>query len=302
MTIAETRAHSHRGHKQVFQASFAGNLVASRYDADPAFADAPPVLLLHGGGQTRHAWQASAAKLAGAGFTAFALDQRGHGDSNWPQDGAYRFTDFAADALAVARQIGQGGKPPFVVGASLGGLAALLALGQQGDAFSGLALVDVTPQMNRGGVDHVRNFMRANATEGFASLEEAANAVAAYLPHRPKPSSLEGLKKNLRRREDGRYYWHWDPRFFEGPHPVDQNAEETQRLLIEAAAKIAVPALLVRGRESELVGQTQAEQFRQLCPHAEYVDIAGARHMVAGDRNDIFAKSILDFLKRRFLS
>ena len=260
------------------------------------------ILLLHGGGQTRHAWARTARRLAEAGWRAIALDQRGHGDSAWPASGAYAASDYAADAIAVARQIAQEhGAKPVVVGASLGGIAALVALGGSGEpAFSGLILVDVVPRMNPAGVEHVQGFMRAKAREGFASIEEAADAVAAYLPHRPRPSSLDGLRKNLRQHADGRWRWHWDPRFLEGPRTINTNWERAEEVLADAARRLTIPTLLVRGGSSELVPPDAAQAFRRLCPGADYVDVEEARHMVAGDRNDAFADAILDFLARRF--
>ncbi|HEV2557013.1 MAG TPA: alpha/beta hydrolase [Microvirga sp.] len=261
-----------------------------------------PVLLLHGGGQTRHAWTRTARRLAEERWHAVTLDQRGHGDSEWVADGAYAFADFGRDAAAVARQLAaEHGAKPVAVGASLGGLASLYALGEPGDpCFSGLVLVDIVPKMDERGVDHIQNFMRARAKEGFASVNEAADAVAAYLPHRPKPSSLDGLKKNLRQGPDGRWRWHWDPRFLDGPRPVSTAWEETERWLMDAVSHLPVPTLLVRGGSSELVTAAAAEEFLRLAPGAEYVDVAEARHMVAGDRNDVFAAAVLDFMQRRF--
>ncbi|MFO1148567.1 MAG: alpha/beta hydrolase [Alsobacter sp.] len=261
----------------------------------------PPVLLLHGGGQTRHAFEGTARRLAAAGFAALALDQRGHGGSEWPEDGHYAFADFAADAAAVSDAASrEAGVRPVAVGASLGGIAALMALGRDPHVFSGLVLVDVTPRMDPAGVDHVQGFMRARAREGFATIEEAADAIAAYLPHRPRPSSLAGLRKNLRQDPDGRWRWHWDPRFLDGPRSVDREREAVERELMAAARGLVVPTLLVRGRSSELVSEVHADEFRALAPAADYVDIAGARHMVAGDRNDAFSAAILDFMERRF--
>jgi pimeloyl-ACP methyl ester carboxylesterase len=261
----------------------------------------PPVLLLHGGGQTRHAFDGTARRLAAAGFAALTLDQRGHGDSEWPEDGHYAFADFAADATAVSGAMaGEGGARPVAVGASLGGIAALMALGRDPLVFSGLVLVDVTPRMDPAGVDHVQGFMRARAREGFATIEEAADAIAAYLPHRPRPSSLAGLRKNLRQDPDGRWRWHWDPRFLDGPRPVDREREAVEAELMAAARSLVAPTLLVRGRASELVSEEHAAEFRELAPHANYVDIAEARHMVAGDRNDAFTTAILEFLEKRF--
>ena len=281
-----------------FTGAGGARLAASLYA--PAGPRKVTALLLHGGGQTRHAWDRTARALAGAGVTAIALDQRGHGDSDWIGDGAYAFSDFAADIAAVSDAIAQdAGKPPVLVGASLGGIAALLALGLRENVCAGLVLVDVTPWLNAKGVANVRGFMGARADEGFASVEEAAAAIAAYLPHRLKPKSLEGLAKNLRLR-DGRFYWHWDPRFLKGPRPVGAHDAGLAERLSAAAQGARVPLLLVRGLDSELVGEPEAAAFRALCPEAEYADIEGARHMVAGDRNDAFATAITGFFARRF--
>ena len=265
--------------------------------------EGPPVLLLHGGGQTRHAWKKTADLIAQLGRTAYAVDQRGHGDSEWVADGAYSFPDFAADARALADTLAErSGVRPVAVGASLGGIASMLAEGgperREGDAvFSALILVDITPRVDLDGVAKVQGFMRAHAKEGFATIAEAADAVAAYLPHRPRPRSHDGLKKNLRLHPDGRWRWHWDPRFLDGRRRVGPGGDEVERMLIEAARRIAIPALLVRGASSELVQEAHAKEFVELVPHATYVDVSGARHMVAGDRNDQFANAIKSFLK-----
>jgi len=278
--------------------------VDNRLDADVFGDSGPPVLLLHGGGQTRHAWRSTAEKLAGEGYTAYTLDQRGHGSSEWVVDGAYEFADFAADVKRVAAELDRRcGVKPIVVGASLGGIAALLAeggseRGNGGRVFSALVLVDITPRVDMAGVNKILSFMRANAKEGFASLADAARAVAEYLPHRPRPKSNEGLKKNLRRTPDGRWRWHWDPRFLEGPRAVSANRPQFEKALREAACRIEVPALLIRGASSELVKESHVQEFLKLVPHAEYVDVMDARHMVAGDRNDCFSAAVLTFIGR----
>lgn len=262
-----------------------------------------PVLLLHGGGQTRHAWKATAEKLAQAGHTAYALDQRGHGDSDWVESGDYSFLDFASDAAAAAEQLtARGGVRPVTIGASLGGIASLLAQGEaqkrQAELFGAIVLVDITPRVELSGVAKVQGFMRTHAQDGFATIAEAADAVAKYLPHRPRPKSHEGLRKNLRQRPDGRWRWHWDPRFLDGRSPVGAHREAIEAAMLAAAGGLKIPALLVRGGASELVQEAHAREFLDLVPHAEYADVAGARHMVAGDRNDQFGQAILDFVGR----
>jgi pimeloyl-ACP methyl ester carboxylesterase len=264
---------------------------------DVTGTDGPPVLLLHGGGQTRHAWRKTNEVIAKLGRVAYAIDQRGHGDSEWVKDGAYSFPDFAADAKALADTLTeQTGTRPVVVGASLGGIASMLAQGTYGHVFDALVLVDITPRVDLDGVAKVQGFMRSHSREGFASVAEAAEAVAAYLPHRPKPRSNEGLKKNLRLHPDGRWRWHWDPRFLDGRSRVGPGGSEVEETLVAAARRIKAPALLVRGASSELVQEKHAKDFLELVPHASYVDVGGARHMVAGDRNDQFADAIKSFL------
>jgi pimeloyl-ACP methyl ester carboxylesterase len=291
-------------HLKPASATFTG-AANNRLIADAFGEEGAPVLLLHGGGQTRHAWRKTAEDIARAGRTAYAIDQRGHGDSDWIESGAYTFHDYASDVGAVARALAeQSGSKPAVIGASLGGISSLLAQGEaqsRGDAplFSSITLVDITPQVNLSGVAKIHGFMRAHAQEGFASVDDAAQAVADYLPHRPRPRSNDGLKKNLRLHPDGRWRWHWDPRFLDGPHPVDNgNRLTVGPEMSKALIGLKMPILLVRGASSELVEQEHVEEFLALAPHAEFADVAGARHMVAGDRNDRFSAAILAFLSR----
>ena len=261
-----------------------------------------PVLLLHGGGQTRHAWRRTAEALARACTLAYALDQRGHGDSDWVDDGSYGFADFAADAAAVATALKQRtGVRPIGIGASLGGMALLLAEGKSereggGALFAAIVLVDITPRVDQGGVAKIQGFMRARAAEGFATIAEAADAVAAYLPHRARPRSHEGLRKNLRRSPDGRWRWHWDPRVLMGERSFAQDHVRLEASLVEAAKAVTVPTLLVRGGASELVHEAHVREFLDLVPHASFIDVADARHMVAGDDNDRFSAAVLDFV------
>lgn len=257
---------------------------------------AKPVLLLHGGGQTRHAWGGTARVLADAGFHAVALDLRGHGDSDWCEQGDYHPEAFAGDLLDVMATVGP---KPALVGASLGGMISLLVAGEiQPDAVGALVLVDVTPKLEAEGVDRIFRFMTSHP-EGFASVAEAAAAVAEFLPHRPRPNDPAGLAKNLRLGKDGRYRWHWDPKFLN--RELSHRRRETSpwpARLESATRNVRCPLLLVRGRLSDVVSEETVRHFRELAPSAEYVDVADAAHMVAGDRNDAFTSSVVEFLSR----
>lgn len=253
----------------------------------------PPALMLHGGGQTRHAWGSTAGILARAGWYAIAIDLRGHGDSEWATDGDYQLSAHVRDIESIAAQLEQ---PPALVGASLGGLTILMAEGEAERPLGrAVVLVDIAPRTEPAGVERILGFMNARP-DGFVSLEEVADAIAAYQPHRPRPKNLDGLKKNLRQHADGRYRWHWDPAMMSGERRM--NATRDPGRLQAAARRLRVPALLVRGRMSDVVSEEGAREFLELCPHAEYVDVSGAGHMVAGDQNDPFADAVVSFLRR----
>lgn len=252
-----------------------------------------PVLFFHGGGQTRHAWNRSGAALGELGYRVTTVDLRGHGDSDWP--GAYRVADFAADVLELAQAQAQ---PPVIVGASLGGLSALLAnAGPAGEISRALVLVDIAPRLNPVGVDRILGFMAAHP-EGFADLDEAAAAVAAYQPQRTQKSDSSGLRKNLRQREDGRWYWHWDPDMLQTflQSRNESNVHDEERFY-HAAEKLTQPVLLVRGSMSDVVDEAITREFQERIPQARVADVGGAGHMVAGDRNDVFLDTIRDFLE-----
>ncbi|HXC52908.1 MAG TPA: alpha/beta hydrolase [Candidatus Limnocylindrales bacterium] len=257
--------------------------------------DRPPVLLLHGGGQTRHAWGATAGKLAAAGFHAVTLDLRGHGESEWAADGDYEIATFAADVYEVAMRFPS---KPALVGASLGGIASIICEHAHPVA-SAVVLVDITPKMDPVGVQKIVGFMNA-FPEGFEAIEHAADAIAEYLPHRPRPADTSGLAKNLRLGDDGRWRWHWDPRFL-SDSPRSKHHDYPERMNA-AVRSLSVPTLLVRGRMSEIVSEEGVRDFLEMVPHAEYVDVEDASHMVAGDRNDVFCEAVIDFLSRTVLA
>jgi non-heme chloroperoxidase len=251
----------------------------------------PLVVLQHGGGQTRHAWKNTGERLSAAGYHAVAFDARGHGDSDWSPDGSYGQDVMVQDLQHVISAFG--GSRPVLVGASMGGGTSLVAIGEDHVDAVALVLVDIAPRIEKQGVDNIQAFMRRNPS-GFASLEEVADAISAYQPHRPRPTRLHGLAKNVRLGDDGRYRWHWDPRFLSATRDLDKR----QRRLEACARSLVVPTLLIRGGLSDVLTDKGVEEFRKLCPKSEYVEIGAAGHMVAGDRNDVFADAIASFLSR----
>ena len=251
----------------------------------------PLVLLQHGGGQTRHAWKGVGEKLGKAGYHAIAFDARGHGDSDWAPDGQYGQNIMVQDLQQVVAALGN--RRPVLVGASMGGGTSLVATGEEHVDATALVLVDIAPRLEMEGADKIQAFM-TQKPEGFDSLEEVAQAIGSSQPHRTAPKNLAGLAKNLRLGANGKYHWHWDPKFRPDRHVLVQR----QARLEACARRLALPTLLVRGGLSDVLSERGAEEFRKLCPQCEYVNVTGAGHMVAGDRNDVFGKAVIDFLMR----
>lgn len=253
--------------------------------------EGPLILLQHGGGQTRHAWKGAGEVLGAAGYHAVAFDARGHGDSGWSPDGLYDQDHMIADLIAV---IGiHGGRRPVLVGASMGGGVSLAAIGEDHVDATALVLVDIAPQIEKEGAARIMAFMQQKP-DGFDTLEEVADAISSYQPHRKRPRNLDGLVKNLRLGDDGRYHWHWDPAFLDRPRDLKRRTDRLQA----CASQLELPTLLVRGGLSDVLSEEGAQAFLRSCPHSEYVNVTDAAHMVAGDRNDIFSNAVIEFLSR----
>ena len=257
----------------------------------------PPIVFLPGAGQTRHAWRRAVAVAAELGQYVISLDLRGHGDSAWAPDGDYSLDAFVGDLLAVVATLPS---LPILVGASIGGIASLVAAGESPVPLArGLVLVDVVPSMPGAGLDRIRAFMSAGGA-GFATVDEAAAVISRYLPSRWRPGTNEGLRNNLRRGDDGRFYWHWDPAFHAGS--AQRAAAGMLERMERATSGIRFPTLLVSGAQSEVVNHEGVAHLLTLIPQATWTQVAGAAHMVAGDKNDAFNAALGDFINRLSIS
>lgn len=261
-------------------------LVGERYDAlDPAGL----AVLLHGGGQTRHSWRSTARTLQQDGWTALTVDARGHGDSGRSPDGDYSMDALVGDLADLVATLDE---PPLLIGASMGGLTSLLALGESWLTARGLVLVDVAPRVEPAGLKRIQSFMSGHP-DGFTSLEEVADAIAEYNPHRPRPRNVDGLRKNVRLGEDGRWRWHWDPAFL--TIRDEPTRALRQKRLMAAAGRVRVPTMIIRGDQSDVVSADGAAELVRMIPGAAESVVAGAGHMVAGDDNAVFGRELLAF-------
>jgi non-heme chloroperoxidase len=265
-----------------------GLRIAADAWGDPA---APLVILGHGGGQTRHAWKATAQRFAAAGFHAVAYDVHGHGDSDWSEHGDYSIESRQRSLCSLIEALG--GRSPVLVGASLSAETFLLAIGEGRVTASALVLADFAPRTQEAGHERNRSFMTAHA-RGFASLEEVADAIASHSGGE-RPARLDGLAKVVRKHADGRFYWHWDPRL------IDWRVREystRHARMVEASKHIRVPTLLVRGGKSDILTEEGAQEFLALVPQAEYAVLPELGHMMTGDKNDAFGQVAVRFVSQ----
>ncbi|RYY25848.1 MAG: alpha/beta hydrolase [Sphingomonadales bacterium] len=249
-----------------------------------------PVVLIGGLGQIRHSWKRAADLLAIGGRRAITLDLRGHGESGWSPDGVYDYPRLVEDLVAVVRQLG---RPAALVGASLGGKVALATAGYGGqDVACALAMVDTAPRTRPSGVREVIGPMQDRS--GFASPDAAAEAVARNRGRDPEPGAGEKLRRNLRVDAEGRWHWHWDPVLMDRDHGLGMlPALEYLEL---AAARLEIPVLLGRGEMSPVTSDEGVDAFKALVPQTVVEIIPGARHMIVGDENDVFAAGLIRFL------
>jgi pimeloyl-ACP methyl ester carboxylesterase len=328
-----TSKHTMTTPQSVKVAGFAGLLLGGDY-YPPRNANLPPVCIWPGGGQTKHSWGELCSQLSERGHAVLNMDLRGHGDSEWSSKQYYKAWMFGEDTLLCAdyvkklmlKQYGVSQKP-IVVGASMGGLAAIFACGSPRgqEAIGGLILVDIAARLEVQGVERIVNFMTA-FPNGFESVDAAADAVSHYMG-KARPTDVSGLEKNLRYDSSiHRWKWHWDPSFlnhginnaskvvqfgnsnteFESDDARlnnvdyrDDSLESREARLEEMARCIRCPTLIIRGKSSDVLSYDGIKHFLDLVPHAEWKDIQNAEHMVAGDQNDVFVDTVLHWLSQK---
>ncbi|MBI2765326.1 MAG: alpha/beta hydrolase [Chloroflexi bacterium] len=251
-------------------------------------AGAPPLLLLHGGHQSAHSWDLVSLHLADR-FHVFALDQRGHGDSEWSHDGDYSPGAMADDALAFLEA--EGVVAPVVFGHSMGGLVTMTMLKKAPGLPRAVVLVDVGPEVSPEGARVIQAFIRSTAE--FDDIEEFVARVQAYDPFRSRVHIERTVRYNMLRRTDGKYvskcdHFLGDPRRREGEVPRGVSLEDTRAF--------ACPALVVRGAESNILTPEAAERLAAALPRGELVTVPRCGHNVHSQNTPGFIDAVTPFL------
>ena len=265
-------------------------LAATAFPTASSLQASDTLLFAHGFGQTRGAWQRSGTALAAEGYAGLSYDARGHGESaRNPADLPYAGEQLADDLIIVA---GEHVQPPVLIGASMGGLFGMISEARWPGLFRAMVLVDITPRWEEAGLQRILGFVTA-FPQGFDSLDHAADIIAAYLPHRRARKTPQELREVLREGSDGRWRWHWDARLIDD---LVRDCAQHQDDIVDAARTIRCPVLLISGGRSDLVSAKTVEEFQTLVPHARHAHLPQATHMLAGDDNDAFTSTVLEYL------
>lgn len=243
---------------------------------------APEILLLHGGNQSGHSWDLVSLHLSDR-YHVYALDQRGHGDSEWARDQDYSIDARVEDALAFIED--QGIESPVIMGHSMGGRVTMgLALARP-DLPRGVVLVDVGPELSPAGVEVIANFVTHNVE--FDDLDEFLDNVVKYDKFRSREHIARTVKYNMLRRADGKYISKVDHRRV----PVS-NSEVT----LENTKQITCAVLLVRGGESDILDPEAAQRFVDALPDGRLVTVPNTGHNVHSGNTPGFLEAVGPFV------
>ncbi len=249
---------------------------------------APALVLLHGGGQSAHTWDAFCLAAARR-FRCLALDQRGHGDSQWSQAGDYAMADHAGDIAAFVQALGLGA--PVVMGMSMGGVNAIAYAAAHPLGLRGLVCVDIGPHAQHEPVD--RLLQGLDGYRWFDSPEDAARQLSRLGARREPALLRDTLSLNLRRLDDGRWTWKYDPRTLVGLSA--QAIMDARRPLWGVLDRITCPVLVLRGADSEIFSPDDAARFAGALADARWREVPRARHSIQTDNPAGLAQALFEF-------
>jgi pimeloyl-ACP methyl ester carboxylesterase len=247
----------------------------------------PPIVFLHGGGLTSHTWDAVCLALR-AEYHCLALDQRGHGDSDWADD--YGVEGRAGDVEAFVRDRGL---DDFVlVGMSMGGIAALGYAARRPETLRALVIVDVGPEVQTEGAKRITSFM-AQPSE-LDSVDDFVERALEFNPLRDRELLRFSLLHNLRKLPSGKWTWKYDTR--PRSHPDPDKARTHSRELWDVLDRISCPTLVMRGEHSDVFHRADAERLAAALPHGSWIEIEGAGHTIQGDNPTALVAALRTFL------
>jgi esterase len=251
--------------------------------------DAPVIVLLHGGHQSAHSWDLVSLHLA-QNYRVLALDQRGHGDSEWARDVLYSNHEMSLDAEAFIEAMGL--RAPIVIGHSMGGRNTMLLLRRNQAIARAAVIVDVGPELSDKGRAAIAGFVQGN--QEFDDLEHFVRNVRQYDPYRSREHIERTVKYNMLERADGKYISKCDsnPRRL----GIVRASGPLENITLEDAAGFNLPVLLVRGQNSNILAPDSAERFAAALPQGRLVTVPDCGHNVHGQNTKGFIAALGGFL------
>jgi pimeloyl-ACP methyl ester carboxylesterase len=251
--------------------------------------DAPAIVLLHGGHQSAHSWDLVSLHLARR-YRVLALDQRGHGDSEWARDVAYSNHEMSLDAAAFIRALGV--ERPILMGHSMGGRNAMLLTRREASLLRALVIVDVGPEVSDRGRQVIAGFVRDN--EEFDDLDHFVRNVQQYDPYRSREHIERTVKYNMLQRADGKFVSKCDS----NPRRIGlvRGSGPLENITLEDAGAFGLPVLVVRGANSGILTADAAERLRDALPQGTLVTVPACGHNVHGQNTLGFIEAVGGFL------
>jgi len=251
---------------------------------------APVILMLHGFGVSGHMFDEFAERMQDR-YHLIAVDQRGHGDSEWSAEGDYSREAFVRDIEGLQAALGL--ERFSLVGHSMGGLNAVAYTVANPPRVRALVLVDVGPESAKEGVDNIVRFTRGPDELEFEEFVEMAHR---FNPRRSVENIRERMRHRLRQLESGKWTWKFDNRFRKEDPELQIGSRLSNDEMWQLFRDVSVPTLLVRGAESDVLTPEIAERAAREMQRARLVVVPGAGHSVPGDNPDDFTAAVRDFI------
>jgi pimeloyl-ACP methyl ester carboxylesterase len=250
----------------------------------------PTILMVHGFGVSGHMFDEFADRAQDR-YHLIAIDQRGHGDSDWSPEGDYSRDAFVEDLEGFRKSLGL--EEFILMGHSMGGLNAVTYVNRYPSRVKALVLVDVGPEAAKEGVDNIVRFTRGPDELEFDEFVEMAHR---FNPRRSIENIRERMRHRLRQTDTGKWTWKFDKRFRESNGTLRVGSDLSNDEMWRLFRGIRVPTLLVRGSESDVLTQETAERVVSEMDRARLALVPGAGHSVPGDNPEDFTQDVLAFL------
>ena len=257
-------------------------------DWPSTLAGAPTLLLLHGYTGHARSWDAFAEAMTDR-YRVVALDQRGHGETEWAPPDQYLNEHMVSDIRAFVAALGL--RDLALLGLSMGGRVAIHYAGERPPELARLVIVDIGPETVAGGAARIQ--AGTQARDVFDSPEEAFAQQRAANPRPPEEHQRYRVIHNLMQTADGTWTWRYDRALRDPSNPRPRpTAEEGWA----AVRNINVPTLILRGELSDILARDIAERMATEIPDARLIEVEGSGHSIPLDRPDEFAEAVRTFL------